>query len=157
MRTMTLGWVVGVGALAIVACAGSARSGRADARASAGSASASTNGSGGSANASANEGGGAAKQAAASSSGAPSATGSERQVAGRIELVDRANEVTMSGTEAAGHAFEKLKLDDATQVLVNGARGTIADVREGENVRAAFSEQNGQLHLDRVEVKSPND
>ncbi len=72
-----------------------------------------------------------------------------------MQLLDRDNEMTLSGTEAVGHAFDKLKLDDATQVSVNGQRGTIADVNEGEDVRASFSPKGNALHVDRIEILSP--
>ncbi len=145
MRTLGIGTVMGF-ALVALACAGSTRSGKAATGASGGSAATSAG----------DTAGGSAARPASASSDATSA-GGERKVEGRIELIDRANEVMLSGTETVGHAFDKLKLDEGTEVIVNGERGTIADVNEGQEVRASFSQRGDVLHLDRVEIVSPND
>ncbi len=108
------------------------------------------------ANAAANRGPSAASSS--TSGGATNAAapaGREQNVEGRVQLLDRDNEMMLSGTEAVGRAFDKLKLDDATRVTVNGQQGTIADVNEGQDVRASFSPKDGELHVDRIEILSP--
>ena len=77
-----------------------------------------------------------------------------RTVDGRVELVDRSNHVTLAGTEGVGLAFDKFTMDDRTQVTVNGQRGSVADVSEGDAVRASFSGSDDAPHLDRIEVRT---
>jgi Cu/Ag efflux protein CusF len=137
MQRMRLGVVGGVVLMAI-ACAGSGRASRATSGESPGTPVA---------NAAA-----AAGTAASASAQEAGREGAARQVEGRVEIIDRGNDVTLSGTESVGHAFDKMKLDESTRVTVNGQRATIADVEEGDDVRATFSAKDGELHLDQIEV-----
>lgn len=143
MARFGIGWL-GVVALATVACAGSSGSSKTSSGASTAATAASAE----------NE----AKQpgtasAAGDSAGASSAGGATRQVVGRIELLDRANEVTLSGTERVGLAFDQFKIDEATRItLPNGERATVADVSPGDEVRATFSGSGADAHLERLEI-----
>jgi hypothetical protein len=85
------------------------------------------------------------------------ASGATRQVEGRVELVDRANHLTLAGTETAGHAFDKLTVDQRTEVTVDGKKATLADVNPGDPVRASFAPQGDELHVVRLEVETPRE
>jgi Cu/Ag efflux protein CusF len=93
--------------------------------------------------------------AAAQPAATPPANAS--QVQGRIESIDRGNNVTLAGSEAIGHAFDHFKIDDDTRVTVNGEKADLAELNEGDDVRASFSTSDGELHLDRIEVLTPSD
>jgi hypothetical protein len=83
------------------------------------------------------------------------ANGATREVVGRVELLNRANEVTLSGTERVGLAFDKFKIDPRTEVTVNGERASAADVNPGDEVRASFSGHGEDAHLQKLEVLPP--
>ncbi len=72
-----------------------------------------------------------------------------RVVVGRLESVDRANNLTIAGSEAAGLAFDKFKIDGDTQVLRAGKDASVADLDEGQEVRASLSDN---LHVQRIEI-----
>jgi hypothetical protein len=82
---------------------------------------------------------------------------SASQVQGRIEAIDRGNNVVLAGSEAVGHAFDKFKVDDDTHVTINGEQAGLAELNEGDEVRASFSSSEGELHLDRIDVLTAND
>jgi hypothetical protein len=134
MTRFGLGWLCAV-AFATVACATGTR----PAKASAGTTAPST----------------AERQATpagAASQTSGSAAAPTRVVVGRVELIDRANEVTLSGTEGVGLGFDKFKIAPDTQVTVNGQRATAAEVNPGDEVRASFSGKDDDAHLVRIEV-----
>ncbi|HET7826603.1 MAG TPA: hypothetical protein VFK90_14810, partial [Anaeromyxobacter sp.] len=60
------------------------------------------------------------------------------------------------GSEAVGHAFDRFKVDDDTHVTVNGEQADLAQLNEGDEVRASFSTSDGALHLDRIDVLTPS-
>lgn len=95
---------------------------------------------------------------AAAAAAQPTATppASASQVQGRIEAIDRGNNVTLAGSEAVGHAFDRFKVDDDTHVTVNGEQADLAQLNEGDEVRASFSTSDGALHLDRIDVLTPS-
>ncbi len=95
-----------------------------------------------------------ANPAPAASPAPGTAANASRTVDGRVELVDRANHVTLAGTEGVGLAFDKFTVDDRTQVTVNGQRARAADVNEGDAVRASFSGPDDAPHLDRLDVRT---
>jgi Cu/Ag efflux protein CusF len=98
-----------------------------------------------------------AAAAAAQPSATPQATATASEVQGRIESIDRGNNVTLAGSEAIGHAFDRFKADEDTRVTVGGDKADLADLAEGDEVRASFSTSGGELHLDRVDVLKPAD
>jgi colicin import membrane protein len=71
---------------------------------------------------------------------------------GRVEQLDRAGNLMLAGTESAGHAFDRLKVDSRTEIMVNGEKASVAQLNEGDEVRASFSGQGDKLHVDRLEV-----
>jgi hypothetical protein len=77
------------------------------------------------------------------------------QVEGRLEAIDRGNNVTLAGSEAVGHAFDRFRVDSDTKITVNGEEADLAELNEGDEVRASYSTSDGELHLDRLEVLSP--
>ncbi|MFT3917428.1 MAG: hypothetical protein QM704_26080 [Anaeromyxobacteraceae bacterium] len=77
------------------------------------------------------------------------ATAGSTSVTGRI--------VRSSGDELvlrpAGETRDvHLKVDSGTSVTVDGKRSSTRDLREGTEVRAAFSEKDGDRHATRIEV-----
>ena len=137
MTRFGIGFVVGATALASLACAGGTRSGKA-----------------------ASQGGGkmiaTAAQSGAPSGAADAAAGAAKpkQLEGRIERIDRAHNVTLAGAEQVGPAFEKFKVDDDTKITVNGEEATLSEVNPGDEVRASFSGQAEDLHVDHLDVVS---
>src|SRR5512144_1014358 len=95
-----------------------------------------------------------AGQASAPSAATP-AKGATRVVGGRVELLDRANDVTLSGTERVGLAFDKFRIEPGTEVTVNGERASVSDVNPGDEVRASFSGKGEDARLERLEVLPP--
>ena len=96
----------------------------------------------------------------ASPAQAPAAAGGDRasaaaksgEIQGRVERVDRANNLTIAGSESAGLAFDEFKVDSNTEVTIGGAKASVASVNPGDEVRASFSERGDSLHLDRLQV-----
>jgi hypothetical protein len=91
--------------------------------------------------------------AAGAERGAPgeSTTGT---IVGRAEL-ERGNELWIGGSEDEGRAFEPLKVDDRTAVTIDGQKATMAQVNAGDEVRASYSGSPSALHVDRLEVRTP--
>jgi Cu/Ag efflux protein CusF len=85
-------------------------------------------------------------------SSAPPKAGSSfgaNQVVGKIKSVNRSTkEVTI---DQAGEV-QKLKLSDNATVFTNGRLGAFEDLREGQQVRAAYEERGGQKTLRWIEV-----
>ena len=72
------------------------------------------------------------------------------QVAGRVTSVNRSSkQLTI---DEAGQQKE-MKIPDNVTVFVNGRLGSIDDLREGQEVRAAYEERSGQKSLRWIEVK----
>jgi hypothetical protein len=143
-------WFAGAVAVAFMACAGSTRSGKvASSRAPGASAAA----------AESTTEGGAASSATGSMPSGPTASpaGGASELQGRVERIDRASNLTLAGTESVGHAFEQLKIDSSTEITVHGEKGTLSEINEGDEVRAAFSGSGDDLHVDRLEILSPAD
>lgn len=147
--------------LASGACAGHARSGRAASSSSgdtasgaqAGSNGAATTGTGQAAQGStAPQGSATAQSSPAGQASASSPSSVSKSVEGRVEQLDRAGNLTLAGTEAAGHAFDRLKVDSRTEITANGEKATIGQLNEGDEVRASFSGQGDELHVDRLEI-----
>jgi hypothetical protein len=138
MTRFGIGWV-GAAAFATLAYAGSTQSAKSSSGASAASTAAAKRD---------------AKPAATASGTAGSAStgGPTRVVVGRVELLDRANHVTVSGTERAGLAFDKFKIDQGTEITVNGERASVAEVNPGDEVRASFSGKGDDARLERLEI-----
>jgi hypothetical protein len=75
-------------------------------------------------------------------------------VEGRAEL-DRANNLVVAGSEGEGLAFERFRVDDRTEVTIDGQPASVAQVNAGDEVRASFSGTPDALHVDRLEVLPP--
>ncbi len=128
-------------AVATVACAGNARSAKAGSGPSAAATAPST---------------AASSQTANAANGAAPASGPTRTVVGRVEVLDRANDVTLSGTEEVGLGFDKFKIQPDTQVTVNGQRASAAEINPGDEVRASFTGKDSDAHLQRIDVLPAN-
>ena len=78
--------------------------------------------------------------------GTPSSESSHlNEITGRIESFDRTqNTLTLSGKE--------LKVDSSTEVLRDGTRASISDIKEGDQVRASFSGSGDTSAAQRLEV-----
>jgi cytoskeletal protein RodZ len=74
---------------------------------------------------------------------------------GRIARLDRADNAMIAGSESVGLAFEEFKLDDKTQVTTPSGKGTVAELSEGDEVRASFSGSGEDLHVDKLQVLTP--
>ncbi len=133
MTRFVVGFSAVVVAVAAVAYAGGTRSARSSSAPTATSAAQSTRGS-----------------SAAAASAAPA--GPTRSVVGRVELLDRANDVTLSGTESVGLGFDKFKIEPSTEVTVNGRRASAAEINPVDDVRASFTGNDADAHLQRIEV-----
>ncbi len=76
-------------------------------------------------------------------------TFSSTQLTGRLSSIDKdAGEVTI---DHAGQT-QVLKLGDNTTVFTEGRLGSIEDLKEGQQVRAAFEEKGGERTLRWIEV-----
>ena len=137
MTRFGIGFVVGAAALASLACAGGSRSGKA-----------------------ASQGGGktiaTAAESGAASTPADAAAGATKpkELEGRIERIDRAHNVTLAGAEQVGLAFEKFKVDDDTKITVDGEEASLSEVNPGDEVRASFSGEGEDLHVEHLDVVS---
>jgi Cu/Ag efflux protein CusF len=79
----------------------------------------------------------------------PGASFAANQIAGQIMTVDKARkEVTI---DQRGKTLD-LKLTESATVFVNGRLGSLEDLKEGQQVRAAFEERGGQRNLRWIEV-----
>jgi hypothetical protein len=74
------------------------------------------------------------------------------EIQGRVEQVDRSDNLVISGSERAGLAFDHFKADDRTEVTIGGKKASLADVEPGDEVRASFSGQGDALHVDKLQV-----
>jgi hypothetical protein len=74
---------------------------------------------------------------------------------GRIERIDRADNITIAGSEGVGLAFEQFKVDTKTKVVAPDGKGSVAELNEGDEIRASFSGSGEDLHVDRLEVLPP--
>jgi hypothetical protein len=100
----------------------------------------------------------APRTASAATQGASSAgaqAGTPGKFLGRIERIDRADNVTIAGSEGVGLAFEQFKVDTKTEVVTPGGKGSMTDLNEGDEVRASFSGSGEELHVDKLEVLPP--
>ena len=75
-------------------------------------------------------------------------------IEGRAEL-ERGNELWIGGSEDEGRAFEPFRVDDRTAVTIDGQKATMAQVNAGDDVRASYSGTGADLHVDRLEVRTP--
>ncbi|MFL5273783.1 MAG: hypothetical protein ACJ79E_17130, partial [Anaeromyxobacteraceae bacterium] len=94
---------------------------------------------------------------AASQGTGSNASSNERrgEFQGRIERLDRADNAMIAGSESVGLAFEEFKLDDKTQVTTPNGKGSLAELNEGDEVRASFSGSGEELHVDKLQVVTP--
>jgi hypothetical protein len=68
-------------------------------------------------------------------------------LSGTVGDVDRArNEITLV------ESGEKLAVTAETSVVKDGAPATLAEVQEGDEVRASYSESGGAMRVSRIEV-----
>jgi hypothetical protein len=88
----------------------------------------------------------------ASSSASASAAPASGEIQGRIEQVDPADHLVIAGSEQSGLGFDHFKADDRTEVTIGGKKASLAEVQEGDQVRASFSGQGDALHVDKLQV-----
>lgn len=70
-------------------------------------------------------------------------------LSGKVQRFDRSkNELTLSGSD------RKLKLDSTTKVMRDGARASIDDIKEGDQVRASFSGSGDTLEVRSLDITS---
>jgi Cu/Ag efflux protein CusF len=78
---------------------------------------------------------------------ARSGDSSTSEISGTVKTVDSGKrEVTLAGSDGA------LIVKDGTQILKDGHRATLSDVREGDEVRASYSNSGDTLEVSRLEV-----
>src|SRR6266568_4994041 len=76
-----------------------------------------------------------------------SPTADASQLQGKVQNFDRTNNtLTLAGSDKA------LKIDSSTQVMKNGSRASLNDIKEGDQVRASFSGSGDMLHVQRLDV-----
>ena len=80
----------------------------------------------------------------------PGAGFGANQLVGQITSLD--TDAKTIAIDQAGQTLE-LKLPENATVFVNGRLGSFTDLREGQQVRAAFEERQGQKSLRWIEVK----
>ncbi|HZZ84418.1 MAG TPA: hypothetical protein VFE30_07760 [Anaeromyxobacteraceae bacterium] len=79
----------------------------------------------------------------------PGTASDASQLQGKVQNFDRTNNtLTLSGSDKA------LKIDSSTQVMKNGSRASLNDIKEGDQVRASFSGSGDMLHVQRLDVMS---
>ncbi|HYG70477.1 MAG TPA: hypothetical protein VD838_22560 [Anaeromyxobacteraceae bacterium] len=94
---------------------------------------------------------GTAGMDASASAGGTAAAGTE--VSGRVALVDEDNrEIAID----AGGVTTQVKVAEDAQILVNGERASLDDLRQGQEVRASMNQGADVPEATRVEVKSKN-
>ena len=136
--------MIGAAALVSAACMGSTRSAKAG-----------SEGNQGKMIATAAQSGAASGPASANAGASASASAAKpKEVEGRVERIDRANNVTLAGAEQAGLAFDQFKVDGDTKITVNGEEATLSQVNPGDEVRASLSGQADELHVDKLDVVS---
>ncbi len=76
------------------------------------------------------------------------ASASEQTVAGRVAQVS-ASELTLDQATPS-----RLKINDSTQITVDGQPGSVSQIPQGSEVRAAYRMDGGEATAIRVEAKS---
>jgi Cu/Ag efflux protein CusF len=73
--------------------------------------------------------------------------GGKNELTGTVEKFDReSKELTLQ------HSDKKLKVNDSTRVMKDGQRGSLSDIKEGDQVRASFSGTGATLTATRIDV-----
>jgi colicin import membrane protein len=91
---------------------------------------------------------------AGSSAGTASATGDTsatagQQLTGTIQKFDKdSKELTLANSD------KKLKVSDDTKVMKDGQKGSLSDIKEGDQVRASYSGTGDTLQVTTLEVMS---
>jgi hypothetical protein len=71
----------------------------------------------------------------------------QSEVQGKVTHFDRdSNLITLSGSDKALH------VDSSTEVIKNGGKMSIADIKEGDEVRASYSGTGDTLHVEKLEL-----
>ena len=74
-------------------------------------------------------------------------TTATKSLQGKVEKFDRAeNTLTLSGTD------KKLKVDSSTQVMKEGARASLEDIKEGDQVRASYSGTGETVNAQTIDI-----
>jgi Cu/Ag efflux protein CusF len=69
---------------------------------------------------------------------------------GKVQQFDRStNELTVAGSD------QKLKIDSSTKVMRDGSRASIDDIKEGDQVRASYSDSGDTLQVKSLDITSP--
>jgi cytoskeletal protein RodZ len=92
-------------------------------------------------------------QAPTAAAGTPATAAAKAgEIQGRVELVDRADNLVIAGSESAGLAFDQFKVDKSTDVTIDGAKASINEVNPGDEVRVSFSGSGNDLRVNRIDV-----
>ncbi|HTP25766.1 MAG TPA: hypothetical protein VMK12_08920 [Anaeromyxobacteraceae bacterium] len=76
-------------------------------------------------------------------------SGSDKSLHGKVENFDRtSNTLTLSGSS------KTFKLDPSTKVSKNGAKATLDDIQEGDEVRASYSGSGNTLQVKSIDIMS---
>lgn len=84
-------------------------------------------------------------------SGRENATASKK-IEGRVERLERDNTLVIAGTEKVGLAFQPLKIEPSTEVMVNGRKASPNDIQEGDEVRASLAGSGDDVRVERIDI-----
>jgi len=76
----------------------------------------------------------------------------EKSLEGPVKKVDPAAQTVRVSSGLFGIMGHTLEVNDQTQIQVEGREGTLADIREGSKVKAAYETRNGKDVATRIEV-----
>jgi Cu/Ag efflux protein CusF len=82
----------------------------------------------------------------------PLADKPEKSLEGPVKKVDPAAQTVRVSSGLFGIMGHTLEVNDQTQIQVEGRQGTLADIREGSKVKAAYETRNGKDVATRIEV-----
>ncbi len=69
-----------------------------------------------------------------------------------MKKVDPATQTVQISAGLFGLLGRTLQVDDRTQIQVEGRQGTLADIREGTKVKAAYESRDGKNVATRIEI-----
>ncbi len=73
-------------------------------------------------------------------------------VEGSVKKVDAATKSVQVSAGLLGLAGRTLEVDEQTQIQVDGRQGSLADLREGDKVKASYESRDGKNLATRIEV-----
>lgn len=82
-------------------------------------------------------------------SGSKAAAGHFDTLKGKVQNFDRSdNTLTLAGSD------KQLKVDSSTEIMKDGARASVDDIKEGDDVRASYSGTGDTLNVQRLYITS---